>query len=104
MAHYPANEYARVATDTFNYMAEGTQDGIRTVASAIGGGLRGETGRLDGADMACRDCGASNGTGSKFCDPCGGALPQDVVCPGCGEANDADARFCDRCGRAVGGA
>ena len=60
LARYHAGEDAPVATDTFNYMAEGTQDGVRTVASAIGDGLRGETRKTDGADPACPDCGASN--------------------------------------------
>lgn len=104
VARYQANEYAPVAKDTFNYIADETQDGVRTVASAIGDGLRGEGRKTDEADLTCPDCGASNQAGSKFCDQCGGALPQDVVCPGCGESNDPDARYCDRCGRPVGGA
>ena len=103
VARYQAGEYAPVAKDTFNYIAEETQDGVRTVASAIGDGLRGEASKPDGADLTCPGCGASNEAGSKFCDQCGKPLPEDVVCPGCGEANDPDARFCDRCGEALGG-
>jgi hypothetical protein len=103
VARYQANEYAPIAKDTFNYIAEETQDGVRTVASAIGEGLRGETRKTDGADLTCPDCGAPNEPGSKFCDQCGKPLPRDAVCPGCGEANDPDARFCDRCGRAISG-
>jgi hypothetical protein len=40
VARYEAGEVAPVARDTFNYMAEGTQEGVRAVAGAIGQGLR----------------------------------------------------------------
>ena len=39
IARYEAGEIAPVAKDTFNYLAEGTQEGVRTIAAAIGGGL-----------------------------------------------------------------
>lgn len=95
VARYQAGEYAPVAKDTFNYVADGTQDGVRSIASAVGEGLRGET-SVD--TSPCPACNAPNDPGSKFCDQCGGAFPADVRCPGCGEVNDPDARFCDRCG------
>src|SRR5262245_40053283 len=34
-----ADESAPVGKDTFNYMAEGTQQGVRTIAKAVGEGL-----------------------------------------------------------------
>ncbi len=40
VARYAAGEAAPVGKDTFNYMAEGTKDGVKTLASAIGQGLR----------------------------------------------------------------
>lgn len=98
VARYQAGEYAPVAKDTFNYVADGTQGGVRTIASAIGEGLRGEAGE---DTLPCPACGAFNEQGSKFCDQCGGAFPVELRCPGCGEINDPDARFCDRCGEPI---
>ncbi len=99
VARYQAGEYAPVATDTFNYVAEGTEDGVRTVASAIGEGLRGEGGA---EPLACASCGAENEAGSRFCDQCGAAFPAELRCPGCDVVNDPDARFCDSCGERLG--
>lgn len=98
VARYQAGEYAPVAKDTFNYLADSTQDGVRTLASAVGAGLRGEAGP---GTLACPGCGAMNEPGSKFCDQCGESLPSEVACPDCGEANDPDARFCDNCGKPI---
>lgn len=98
VARYHAGEYAPVAEDTFNHVAEGTKDGVRTLASAIGEGLRGEA---EGNESICPACGAGNEAGSKFCDQCGNALPREATCPDCGEANDPDARFCDNCGKPI---
>lgn len=101
VARYAASEAAPVGKDTFNYMAEGTQDGVRTVVRSVAAGLR------DGADppggagdaaLACPGCDAVNDAGSKFCDQCGQALPGDTACPSCQTRNDPDARFCDACG------
>lgn len=99
VARYQAGEYAPVATDTLNYMAEGTQDGVRTVAKAIGEGLRGEAGS---AELTCPACGAANEAGSKFCDQCGGPIDQPITCPDCGAENEAGSKFCDQCGAALG--
>lgn len=38
-ARYVAAESAPVASDTFNYMAENTQDGVKTVAKAVTQGV-----------------------------------------------------------------
>lgn len=39
MARYQAAEIAPVQKDAFNYMADGTQGGVKTVANAAGEGL-----------------------------------------------------------------
>jgi hypothetical protein len=39
MARYVSGEGAPVQKDTFNYLAGGTQEGVRTVATAVGAGL-----------------------------------------------------------------
>ena len=106
IGRYIAGEAAPVVKDTLNYMADGTQDGIRTVTRAIGEGLR------DGLAVAqadrdvetvervrCHKCNELNDADSRFCDQCGTALLKGVPCPGCGELNDGDAKFCDHCGR-----
>jgi hypothetical protein len=98
LARYQAGEVAPVARDAFNYMADGTKDGVRTVAGAIGEGLRGGTGTADA--VLCPDCRAVNDADAKFCDACGAALLKSKACPACGEPNALDARYCDACGRA----
>jgi len=97
MGRYVAGEMAPVAKDTFNYMAHGTQDGVRTVAQALGEGLGlREAGT---SAVACPQCGHENDGDANFCDDCGSPLAR--VCPACQKANDADARFCDGCGAAL---
>lgn len=39
VARYMAGEMAPVAKDTFNYMADGTKDGVETIARSIGEGI-----------------------------------------------------------------
>lgn len=128
---YQAQEVTPVATDTFNYMADGTQQGVKTVARAAGSGLAeglaagyaaaGATPTADpAASMAsmmaaaaasstalskvilCHKCNAENPDGSRYCNACGAPLGKTRPCPACGELNDPDARFCDNCGRAMG--
>ena len=67
VARFVAGEAAPVGKDTFNYMAEGTQEGVRTVARAVGEGLA-------SAGVACPRCRHVNGAGAKFCSNCGAAL------------------------------
>jgi hypothetical protein len=110
---YMAGETAPVARDTVNYMVEGTEESVRTVARSVGEGLgagiaaaRGTAGTPGagggaGALVRCRKCNADNDADARFCDGCGAALVKDQPCPDCGEPNDADAQFCDRCGRAL---
>ena len=87
--------------DTFNYMAEGTREGIKTVAGAIGEGLR-EGGLAGGSQtmVHCHKCNALAPADAKFCSQCGHALSKTKPCPHCQELNDPDARFCDNCGQA----
>jgi len=98
---YQAAELTPVGKDAFNYLASGTREGVRSVASAIGDGLRqGE----DAAGCAvtvlrCRKCNAENDAEAEFCDECGEALVKSKRCDACDELNDAAAKFCDRCGR-----
>lgn len=98
VARYQAGEMAPVAKDTFNYLADGTQEGVETVSSAISRGLaHGVT--SDTASVACPRCGEANDPDAKFCDHCGAPLTR--TCPSCGEANAPDAKFCDHCGQAL---
>jgi len=69
-ARYVSGEGAPVTKDTFNYLADGTKEGVRTVATALGAGIA--------AGMA-----EARAAGH---------------CPKCGQGNDADARFCKHCG------
>jgi len=99
ITRYQAGEVAPVGKDTFNYLADGTQGGIRTLASAIGDGLaEGLRGDVDSQQVRCSACGHANEPDSSFCSSCGEALVKHRTCPSCGEPNDVDARFCDHCG------
>ena len=89
--------------DTFNYLAEGTQEGVKTMAGAIGQGLR--EGGLGGGSQTvvrCHKCNALAPAEAKFCGQCGQALGKTKPCPNCRELNDPDARFCDNCGHTFG--
>jgi RNA polymerase subunit RPABC4/transcription elongation factor Spt4 len=104
VARYMAQEMAPVGKDTFNYMADGTKDGIQTVAAAVGKGLA-EGGVALGGKTAtkvrCPKCNALAEEGAKFCPQCGGAMTKDKPCPNCKHLNDADAKFCDHCGQTI---
>jgi hypothetical protein len=98
---YQAGEVAPVAKDTFNYMADGTSDGVKTMASALGQGLReGGFGAGSAAktQVRCHKCNGLNDVEAKFCDQCGQAMGKSRPCPDCSEMNDPDAKFCDNCG------
>lgn len=90
---YQAGEVTPVGKDTFNYMAEGTKDGVRTVATAIGAGLRDASNQ---SQLNCSACGHSNDANAKICDECGAALMK--LCPACRKRNEGDAKFCSGCG------
>jgi hypothetical protein len=74
VARFMAGESAPVAKDTFNYMADETKEGVKTVASAVGEGMA---------------AGAA------------AARPKIKSCPACQATNDAEARFCNQCGKAL---
>jgi RNA polymerase subunit RPABC4/transcription elongation factor Spt4 len=102
---YQAQEMAPVAKDTFNYVAEGTKEGIKTVAGAVGQGLAEGGLGLGGSGQTkvrCHKCNALVETEAKFCSACGVALGKSKPCPQCGEVNDPDAKFCDNCGHRYG--
>ena len=100
VTRYVAGEMAPVAKDTFNYMADGTADGVRTVAQAIGQGLAGAGGAVGSAKTAvrCHKCNNLADADARFCDDCGAALTKSKACSKCNEMNDPDAKFCDNCG------
>ena len=93
ITRYQAGEVAPVGKDTFNYMADGTQQGVRTMATAIGAGLA-DASNSDTLD--CPSCGHTNDQDARYCDECGAAMRK--ACPSCGEQNDGDAKFCNSCG------
>lgn len=99
ISRYVAGETAPVSKDTFNYMAEGTQSSVKTLASAAAEGIssgwhRGETA------AACPRCAHPNDADANFCEQCGASLSQ--TCPVCQKPNDAAAKFCDHCGQPFG--
>ena len=100
VARYVAGEIAPVGKDTFNYMANGTKDGVKAVASAIGEGLAaggvGVGSKV--TKLRCHKCNELVDEDAKFCDNCGVALAKIKSCLKCNELNDPDAKFCDNCG------
>jgi RNA polymerase subunit RPABC4/transcription elongation factor Spt4 len=98
VARYVAGEIAPVGKDTINYMAEGTKEGIKTVATAIGEGLRGTGTNEQETMVRCHKCNNLEEAGAKFCSACGAALGKTKACPTCKELNDPDEKFCDNCG------
>ncbi|HPC97191.1 MAG TPA: zinc ribbon domain-containing protein [Sedimentisphaerales bacterium] len=87
LMRYRAHEAAPPARDTFNYMAQGTQEGIKTVAGAIGQGLK-EGGLGPGGTatkIRCHKCNALHDAGARFCDQCGQAMEMAKPCPQCHE-------------------
>jgi RNA polymerase subunit RPABC4/transcription elongation factor Spt4 len=111
VARFQAGEVAPVARDTFNYMAEGTQEGVKTAAKAVGEGLSSglAAGGMAGIGSAapeenqpgvrCHKCNFIETADAKFCSECGAAMEKNKPCPECNELNDPDAKFCDNCGR-----
>ena len=74
IARFQAAQYAPVAKDTFNYMAEGTQEGVKTIAKSITQGMEeGKTGVKEDAKsfLKCPACGFMETPEAKFCSGCG---------------------------------
>jgi hypothetical protein len=100
VARYMGQESVPVAKDTFNYLADGTKDGVRTVAKAIGEGLGlRPAGQKVSPAIRCPKCGHETEPSAKFCDSCGAAMTKTKSCPACTTANEGDARFCRGCGK-----
>ena len=74
IARYVAQEIAPVGKDTFNYMAEGTRDGLHTVAQAIGQGLKDGMNGVSETEVRCHECNNLVDCDAKFCDRCGQEL------------------------------
>ncbi|MHC5147154.1 MAG: zinc ribbon domain-containing protein, partial [Planctomycetota bacterium] len=106
LARYQAAEIAPVQKDTFNYLADGTQGGVKTVASAAGEGLASgfaaggmNPGTAENTTgVRCHKCNFIETPEAKFCSECGAAMEKSKACSKCNELNDPDAKFCDNCG------
>jgi DnaJ-class molecular chaperone len=98
MMRYFAGEVAPVQKDTFNYLAEGTSEGVRTVARSVGRGFAEGAGGFQGqAEVRCPKCQGPNPADAGYCNRCGTALGPRT-CPNCSGRNDPAARFCGHCG------
>jgi len=73
---YQLGEVAPVTKDTFNYLAEGTQEGVKTVATAIGEGIAAGMSGSRTAENRCPKCSQTNDADAKFCKTCGAALTE----------------------------
>ncbi|EOC99972.1 zinc ribbon domain-containing protein [Caldisalinibacter kiritimatiensis] len=99
VARYTAEEIAPVTKDTFNYMADGTSEGVRKISKSISEGIKeASEGNDDKTLVKCFKCNEVNDSDAKFCKNCGAALEKTKMCSNCGELNDPDAKFCDNCG------
>ncbi len=97
VARYQAGEAAPVVKDTFNYLANGTGDGVRTIAKALREGMTGNN--VSPTVLHCEECRTENPPDAKFCKHCGRPFVREKNCPHCNHKNDPDAKFCDNCGR-----
>ena len=88
------------AKDTFNYMADETKDGIKTVVGAVAEGLRQGSSLGSPPAVRCQSCSTMNSADAKFCIHCGQALIKSRMCPNCNELNEPRANFCENCGHA----
>jgi hypothetical protein len=69
IARFIFGEAAPVQKDTFNYLAEGTQRGVKTLAAAIGEGVSAEK-----PVVVCRQCNHGNDADANFCKNCGASM------------------------------
>jgi len=100
IARYNARAAAPPAKDTFNYMAEGTKEGVKSLAQAVKEGLTSPpSSNGDSPITSCPGCGEPNEPAAKFCKKCGKPVSAQFPCKHCQHPNDPDARFCDMCGK-----
>ncbi len=97
VSRYIAGEVAPVAKDTFNYLADETSEGVRTIAKSIDEGIGGHN--EEPMLIRCHKCNTINPADARFCRNCGVPLKKTRPCKHCGELNDPDAKFCDNCGK-----
>jgi hypothetical protein len=74
IARYQAGEVSPVAKDTVDYLAEGTQGAVKTIAAAVGEGLVAGMSSLRESHKRCSRCGRANDVDAKFCKDCGAAM------------------------------
>lgn len=94
VARYHAGEMAPVGKDTFNYMAQGTSQGIKTIARSIQEGIK----ENQGSEVICPNCQKSNPPDSTFCNCCGSRAKNTLTCQSCGHENVSGSQFCNKCG------
>ena len=99
VGRYMAGESAPVAKDTANYLADGTKESVKTIATAVGEGFSSGAGLAKQILVRCHKCNETNEATAKFCKSCGASLAKTKPCPACNELNDPDAHFCDHCGK-----
>jgi hypothetical protein len=71
---YISGETSPVAKDTLNYLAQGTQDGVKTLATAVGKGLASGMGGAESEGVRCGKCQQVNDADARFCESCGASL------------------------------
>jgi len=90
IAKYQSREYAPVAKDTFNYIAQETKPGLKEIADAFNGE------QAQSKRTQCKNCHFENNHHAKFCNQCGTKLLH--TCSNCGVDNPPNASFCHHCG------
>jgi ribosomal protein L40E len=103
-ARYFLKEGAPVVRETYNTMADATNQAVETMAQAVGRGLSSGMGSgvpSGSGTIPCHRCDAPNPPAAKFCNQCGAALAH-TACPECGARLAPTARFCNQCGKPVG--
>ena len=96
-----ADEVVPVGKDVVNYMADGTQDAVRTVASAVAEGLHAGSPGQEAHSVLCRKCNTANEASANFCKGCSapsrdrGPVPAAVrrTTPTRGSATTAERRW-----------
>ncbi|TCT17159.1 double zinc ribbon protein [Natranaerovirga pectinivora] len=105
MARYQANEIAPVGKDVFNYMADGTSEGVKNISKAIHSGVTESKNGIRKNEISknvkCTHCSTPNTDNAKFCNNCGQKIRLISTCYSCGQENDVNAKFCNHCGSSL---